>query len=514
MLEANQCPVKHSDNMGLKFINVFKSKQEELGQYFTPHEVSTYMASMLALPIKDEIKLLDPGAGGGVLIASTVKHLVTLDTRKEKSYIATLYEIDVELIPTLKKSMSFLQKWCADNQISFDYVIKNEDYILSNASVLDEKPSLFKNELFDIVISNPPYFKISKNDERAICCSLLVYGQPNIYSLFMGVASSQLMPGGQLVFITPRSFSSGQYFKSFRKHFFKKINIDTIHVFESRKNAFERDFVLQENIICYGTRSDEINLSGVCIKTSNGKSDLISSSELNVHRSLIIDIKKDFMLCLPTNEKDLQLLKTTHSWENSLEKMGLKISTGPIVPFRATEYLMKEQTKKSVPLLWVQHILPMKTKFPLDVFRKQQWFLSDDTSKKLLVEDQNMILMRRFSPKEDFRRLTVAPHEKESLGYQYIGLENHLNYIYSPQKKFIREELYGLAAFLNSKIFDSYFRITNGNTQVSATELRTAPLPSKKIITEIGIIILKTKTITHSEIDAIIEEVIESQDLQ
>jgi adenine-specific DNA-methyltransferase len=65
-------------------------------------------------------------------------------------------------------------------------------------------------------------------------------------------------------------------------------------------------------------------------------------------------------------------------------------------------------------------------------------------------------------------------------------LENHLNYIHRPHGSLSVEEVVGLAALLNSPILDTYFRIINGNTQVSATELRAIPLPSLDIIVKIG----------------------------
>jgi len=43
-----------------------------------------------------------------------------------------------------------------------------------------------------------------------------------------------------------------------------------------------------------------------------------------------------------------------------------------------------------------------------------------------------------------------------------------------------------LAAVLNSKLFDNYFRIFNGNVNVSATELREMPLPPLELIKQIG----------------------------
>jgi adenine-specific DNA-methyltransferase len=67
-----------------------------------------------------------------------------------------------------------------------------------------------------------------------------------------------------------------------------------------------------------------------------------------------------------------------------------------------------------------------------------------------------------------------------------VGLENHLNYISRPGGTLTDDETLGLAALFNSSLLDSYFRASNGNTQVSATELRTMPLPSMATIVAIG----------------------------
>ena len=70
--------------------------------------------------------------------------------------------------------------------------------------------------------------------------------------------------------------------------------------------------------------------------------------------------------------------------------------------------------------------------------------------------------------------------------YEFVGIENKLNYIYRPNGRLKRDEVIGLAALLNSDLFDAYFRTFNGNINVSATELRIMPLPPIEIIREIG----------------------------
>jgi adenine-specific DNA-methyltransferase len=105
---------------------------------------------------------------------------------------------------------------------------------------------------------------------------------------------------------------------------------------------------------------------------------------------------------------------------------------------------------------------------------------------KLLVPTANYVLLRRFSAKEEPRRLTAAPLLARDCSTTHIGLENHLNYICLPREGLATEEARGLAALLNSQVLDEYIRVVSGNTQVSATELRALPLPSRGFIVRLG----------------------------
>ena len=98
----------------------------------------------------------------------------------------------------------------------------------------------------------------------------------------------------------------------------------------------------------------------------------------------------------------------------------------------------------------------------------------------------NYMLLRRFSAKEESRRLTAAPYLAGSYQVPAVGLENHLNYIYRQDGELTEDEAWGLAALYSSRLLDTYFRTLNGNTQVSATEMRTLPLPAHAAIVELG----------------------------
>ena len=89
-----------------------------------------------------------------------------------------------------------------------------------------------------------------------------------------------------------------------------------------------------------------------------------------------------------------------------------------------------------------------------------------------------------------------------------IGIENHLNYIYHKKHELTIEQTIGLAAILNSRLFDLYFRTFNGNINVSATELREFPLPEFHLIETLGRRMNKIiKAKKSYEIDALVSEV-------
>jgi len=82
--------------------------------------------------------------------------------------------------------------------------------------------------------------------------------------------------------------------------------------------------------------------------------------------------------------------------------------------------------------------------------------------------------------------LKRAAHRAGQCEGDFLGLENHLNFIHRPDGSMSKDEVRGLAALLNSDWLDRYFRISNGNTQVNATEMRAMPLPPLDQIKAIG----------------------------
>ena len=256
--------------------------------------------------------------------------------------------------------------------------------------------------------------QIGKNDPRAAAASSVVHGQPNIYALFMAVGAALLRDGRDFIFITPRSFASGPYFRRFRTVFFDMIRPTEIHVFGSRREAFSRDEVLQENVILSGIRRNRGRPTGngapLAVSSSRGVGDIGAPVRREVPAKTALDpASEDKVLCLPICDEDDEALALVGSWPGNLRDLGLNISTGPVVPFRSAGLIGREGEAPSshAPLLWMSHVRAMRTTWPLD--RRKPEYIRRSGAGALLLPNGNYVLLRRFSAKEESRRLTAAP---------------------------------------------------------------------------------------------------------
>jgi len=484
---------------------------KEHGQFLTPPSIARYMAKQLG-QIQNGASLLEPAIGSGVLVCAVIERLI--EEKRPLEISITAYETDEELYDISRKVLGEATEEAEKNGIKVNWQVLQEDFIL--ACLPDEQPSLFgshesKQKAFTHIVSNPPYFKLNVQDKRVKAVYGKLNGHTNIYTLFMALSAKLLSPQGKACFIVPRSFCSGVYFSEFRRDLLKDVTPLSVHLFQSRDNVFKGDEVLQENVIFSFEKLSQplehrywaghVNISSS--KDDKSLENGIISRQVS-YQHFLNDHDGLLLFRVPTGILDEQILEAVDKWDGSLEKYGFQVSTGRVVPFRAKE-LLKEQVKAgngTVPLLWMQNVKLYQTKYPLDNFDKPQAILANDPS--LLVPNANYVLLRRFSAKEDKRRLVSAPFIGEKFDFEQIGFENHLNVIFKKKGTLSASETIGLSAILNSAIIDRYFRIVNGNTQVNAAELRILPIPPLEVIKNIGEKIQKDDVDTPVKIEGII----------
>jgi adenine-specific DNA-methyltransferase len=455
-------------------------ERKRRGHFGTPPAIAGFMTRLFTAIPRGTVRILDPGAGVGTLSAAVCQRVLAATSPRRLEI--ELWESDPDLVPYLRATMDRCRKALAESGHRLNYTVCVDDFILAHT-----RATLFKNgqapPSFHLAILNPPYSKLRKNSPQAEAMAHVVHGQPNIYALFLAVAADLMLPGGQMVAITPRSYFNGPYFKKFRKWFFDRMAARHIHLFDSRREAFTEDDVLQENVVLLAERGD--GRADIVLTTSVGR-ELASVERHSVRYGTAIDHSNgDHVVRVPATTFAYEIITAVDALPRRFRDLGFEISTGPVVTFRSTKYLRRERSADTAPLLWMHNVRPFITRFP-PRNGKPNHIAVVDGSRRLLVPAQRYVLLKRFTAKEEKRRLVAGIMEPADSYSEWVGLENHVNYIYRKRSELGRVEAVGLAAYFNSALVDQYFRAMSGNTQVNAAEIRNLPVPDEHLLTRIG----------------------------
>lgn len=460
----------------------------ELGQFLTPAPVARFMAS-LASPALADIKLLDPGAGIGSLSAAWIEEILGRKKRPRSIHL-TACEIDPQLAQYLRQTIEACHNACRQKGVEFSAEVIEQDFIASAVDWL-APPSLFakRSLLFDCAILNPPYRKINSDSDARQALRDVGIETTNLYTAFLWLVLKLLGPGGELIAITPRSFCNGPYFRPFREAFLSEAHISRVHVFESRKSAFREDEVLQENIIfraVKATAADETTT----ISTSHGPDDPDISSRDVSYQEFVPDNDPGRVIHLAPDELQGQVARRIRSFTAGLPDLGIQVSTGRVVDFRAKEFLIHDQATgesngNAAPLIYPTHFDDGEITWPKEGKKPNYLRIAEETN-SLLVPSGVYVLVKRFSAKEEKRRVSAALCRPEKLPNVSFAFENHLNYFHDSGKGLTLALAKGLTAYLNSSLVDSYFRQFSGHTQVNASDLRNLPYPNRETLERIG----------------------------
>ena len=465
------------------------AERKALGQFMTAPPVARLMADALG-DLADGARLLEPAIGSGVLACAVAERAARVGTGAVR---VVGYDVDEGLASVARTVL---------DGTSAEVGVTVGDFMVAASQRSD---TLFSGapdglgEPFDAVVANPPYVKLNRSDERLQAAEAVAPAAPNAYAVFVTLALARLRPGGRAVFLLPRSFCSGAYFGRFRDGLLRRAVIERLHLFDARDDAFDRDGVLQENVVLVMRRagrggdgaSEPCEPATVEVSISYRGADLSRTASRSVPWDLVAGQRGGHTFFrIPTSELDELTVRSVERWPASLGALGLHVSTGPVVPFRAKPLLASHRDVsegRAVPLLWMQNVRTGEVVWPTERGRKPQGLRTDADGGSLLTPPGNAVLLRRFSGKEERRRLTAAPLLSDEFGGSAVAVENHLNVIRPSSGAGLSVEMArGLTALLGSALLDRYFRVLGGHTQVNAGELRALPFPRAGTIRRIG----------------------------
>ncbi len=461
-------------------------RKSALGQFMTPVSVANFMASLFS-PVSSPIRLLDAGAGVGSLTDAFIN-------RWGKDNVSlSAYEVDPTLISYLRQTLhNFGNGTFHSNLITRDF-IEDAAYKITLGTA---------GPGFTHAILNPPYKKINSDSAHRALLRAVGLETVNLYTAFVGLALQLMSRHGEIVAIIPRSFCNGLYYKPFRQWVLERSSIEQIHLFHSRTSAFNDDEVLQENVIIKLVAGKP--QGNVTITTSSDT----TFNDLEAHSypfaEIVHDRQDQSFIHIPVSP--------THTGQNevplaahTLEEIGLQVSTGPVVDFRLKDFLRDQPDATTVPLLYPTHFVSGLLEWPR-TSKKPNALVHNSQTQKWLYPSGFYTVVRRFSSKEERRRVMANVVDPTLLKSSEIAFENHLNVFHAAKKGLSADIACGLAVFLNSTAVDDYFRRFSGHTQVNATDLRLLKYPSRSNLESLGKWAQSQPILTQESMDLYIQK--------
>jgi adenine-specific DNA-methyltransferase len=477
-----------------------------LGQFFTASPICLYMVSLFN-EIANDVKLLDPGCGPGSLTASFVDEAV--NRKSVHTLNIDAFDIEKTITPYINETLSLCADKATREGIKIQGQFSLEDFIVKYS---EYSGLLSKTKDYTHVIMNPPYKKIASSSIHRKALKSAGIETVNLYTGFVALAINNLKLGGELVAIIPRSFCNGLYYREFRELLFKETAIQHIHIFDSRSNAFSQDDVLQENIIIHlvkGVKQGNITITSSPVadfefSEESGSITATDKTTRTVPFEAIVnpnDVQK--FIHIAANERDQRIINKLACFNTSLNELKVQVSTGPVVSFRLKEDLRQNIETDAVPLIYPIH-LNGNIQWPKDSKKPNAIALSPQSEKWLWVNLGDFIIVKRFSSKEEKRRIVATIYDG-SLPFDLIGFDNKLNIFHFNKQGINKEVARGLFVYLNSTLLDKYYRLFGGHTQVNATDLRTINYPTIESLKRLGRG-LDSIELNQEKIDKILEQ--------
>ncbi|AXI49135.1 SAM-dependent methyltransferase (plasmid) [Sulfitobacter sp. SK012] len=469
-LAAQLKPTSAAYEIGLTYTSLTsKANRSAGGLFYTPPHLAEHMVDMATQNGADwsTARVLELACGGGTLMLACARRMLEVmfvcyndNVLAEISKRLVGYEIDPFGAWLAQVALdAMLLPFCAPGYLPPALVQVRDTLEIAPAAD------------FDVVLGNPPYGKVK------LCSSLRqkfaqsLYGHANAYGLFFDQAVRMTRPGGSIVFVTPTSFVSGAYFQNLRKTLRTEASPQMLEFASRRTGVFKdvrQDFVLS----CFSRNA--------ATRVTNVRSlDLTRSSETVTSDLGDFTLPEDLMApwIFPRVPDQVPLVRSLSALPHRLSDWGYIVSTGPVIWNRHKARLSTCPTPSSVPMIWAEAI-GQDGCFNWQAERKQKltWFDARNVDEKLLCREPCVLLQRTTSTEQSKRLIATVLPDQFVNEHKAVVVENHVNLL-RPTTLRPAVSLETLVAFLNSNAADQAFRCLSGSTAVSASELRSLPLP-------------------------------------
>lgn len=461
-----------------------------IGRYFTKKPTAALMAEMFDITPAEQISVLDPGAGTGILAAALVERICAAGATKLINL--TCYETDPEMLPMLEKNLERIRKKARhDFGVKLVCTVNTENYIIDRRD--SYTVSLFTTavEKFDYIIMNPPSDLLDADAPEVLSMKNVCSGATDIAYLFAAMSVFSLNEGGQMVAILPAAIATSAYCAKLRKYMFESAPLNALHLFTVPAKAEGELPKKKKNLIMKLVKRDAPETVAISSSTDDGTPEKTEVLPPVDYSFIVRD--SDCSLRLIASNDDLALINKIGSLPETFESLGLKIRTGLVIESKCRDQLRNQPEEGAIPLIHPQSIKYGQVVFPQSTVKNQ--FIVPSTP-SLAQKNRNMIVIKRIPAKSDRHHLLCGIYMASQCPRNaYISTHNKLNFIVceDPANEIDLPLLYGLYVALTSDVYEKYYRITTASSQVNASELSTLPLPEASVLRSMGSKVLMTR---------------------
>ena len=469
-----------------------KDIKKKLGQFYTPVGIVKKMIKELKSDFKalgKAASVIDPACGTGVFIVEVInilKQWLTID--EIVSFVNNnIFAYDVNPFAVVTTRINLVN-------VLLELGCKNDDTILKRVKLdnIQWKNTIAESEdqKFNMVLGNPPYFKLDNESLKEIKgYEDVVYGQPNIYSLFIHWAIKHIAPNGIVSFIVPQSLRSGLYFKKIREEL-KELRIKSILHIDSRQNIFDR---AEQAVLIICLQNSKAKNTKTRIQFANGEQEILSEFMID-RRRLMLGEENNYMFVINKKLEMYDILDKIQSNSTRLvDDKKLRFSNGLFV-WNQQKKVLCDSEVTGIPVIYGTSVQPVQFAFVESWPQGDRKAFAQITEKTLpyVLKGKRLLIQRTTNFEKDIRLKSCLISDDFLKKYDNYFLENHINFLCGSDKNEVlpMEVLCFYLGLLNSKLLNYVFVSTSGNTQVSANELNMLPFP-KKYFNEISSFVSK-----------------------
>jgi len=512
-------------NVTQKLLNDAK---KSFGEFYTPIKIAEYLSTSLG-KLEDifyrKKSIIDPACGIGTLLCVTVNNILSSIDRKDmnpKEFLKFIYG-DIrgfDIQPYAVILTRFQLSAIILSQFQYNgFTPKNIQKILAFPKIelkdsLITPPDFADKEKVDFAIANPPYRKISaKKIPYFSYYKKILNGHPNLYQLFLWWSTNAVRKNGKIVFLIPQSFTSGLYNQRLRNELESACEVNNITKFRDKNGIFPD---VQQPLMVLSLSKGREDISNknrfISISISSKSQDIRKTKRMKIKKNKVIrDLGNGLPWCISNNSLDYDILEKVYKKSAYLKNYKkITIRNGGFVWNQNKAILRSGKGKGNLPLLYASVIRPFVFNFDKKLGSssddKRPFVFCPEKYKNLQYVGPN-ILIQRTVPRSNGQKIYACMVSQELIKeHKAYFVENHINVIKFDDELSSSDTIFGVIAWLNSRLLNFIFNTINGNSHISLYELSSLPI-NDGLIRKISTFAKMKAFSTSGERETVIEEV-------